>query len=329
MAFLDNSGDIILDAVLTDTGRMRLARGDGSFKIVKFAMGDDEIDYTSFDGNHSSGSAYYDLEILQTPVFEAFTNNTSTMKSKLVSLTNNNLLYLPILKLNDFAGSNFQATTAGDGLFQSGSHVLVVDTDTDVALKGDASIDASAGEQQGFLNGFSPAASNTNQIRVDQGLDTTEVSPALTLDPELKETQYLIEMDSRFCKLYDPNTSGGPVANPSFIDDDLVATYYVTQGTGKYVAQSVPGAVSGTPSNIIAAAVSNQETINGPRGTNLRFGLLAATDLVSSDYLFNTIGTDVTHGSDGYAFIDTTIRVVGVTTGYRLDIPLRIVKLQD
>ena len=28
MAFLDNSGDIILDAVLTDTGRFRMARGD-------------------------------------------------------------------------------------------------------------------------------------------------------------------------------------------------------------------------------------------------------------------------------------------------------------
>ena len=33
MAFLDNSGDIILDAVLTDTGRARLARGDGSFNL--------------------------------------------------------------------------------------------------------------------------------------------------------------------------------------------------------------------------------------------------------------------------------------------------------
>ena len=39
MAFLDNSGDIILDAVLTDTGRMRLAKGDGSFRIAKFALG--------------------------------------------------------------------------------------------------------------------------------------------------------------------------------------------------------------------------------------------------------------------------------------------------
>ena len=48
MAFLDNTGDIILDAVLTDEGRKRLAQGDGSFRIVKFALGDDEIDYSLY-----------------------------------------------------------------------------------------------------------------------------------------------------------------------------------------------------------------------------------------------------------------------------------------
>ena len=42
MAFLDNSGDIILDAVLTDHGRKILSRGDGSFQITKFALGDEE-----------------------------------------------------------------------------------------------------------------------------------------------------------------------------------------------------------------------------------------------------------------------------------------------
>jgi hypothetical protein len=41
MGFLDNSGDIILDAVLTDTGRWRLSRGN--FKVSKFGLGDDEI----------------------------------------------------------------------------------------------------------------------------------------------------------------------------------------------------------------------------------------------------------------------------------------------
>ena len=92
MGFLDNSGDIILDAVLTDTGRFRIARG--GFKITKFALGDDEINYQLFrnsnhpDGAHPSGSAYYDLQIMQTPVLESFTNNTSLM---------NCLLLLPLI----------------------------------------------------------------------------------------------------------------------------------------------------------------------------------------------------------------------------------------
>ena len=65
MGFLDNSGDIILDAVLTDHGRKLLAKGDGSFQITKFALADDEINYTLYNNSHSSGSAYYDIEIFK------------------------------------------------------------------------------------------------------------------------------------------------------------------------------------------------------------------------------------------------------------------------
>ena len=70
MGFLDNSGDIILDAVLTDVGRKRLARGDGSFRITKFALGDAEIDYSNYD----TSSVPPDLNVLTTPVFEACNN---------------------------------------------------------------------------------------------------------------------------------------------------------------------------------------------------------------------------------------------------------------
>ena len=94
MAFLDNSGDIILDAVLTDTGRFRLAKGDGTFKVAKFAFGDDEIDYSLYNKNHSSGSAYYDLEILQTPVFEAFTQINAGINYGLLPNESTDLLYL-------------------------------------------------------------------------------------------------------------------------------------------------------------------------------------------------------------------------------------------
>ena len=330
MAFLDNSGDIILDAVLTDTGRMRLAKGDGSFKISKYAFGDDEIDYSSYNGNNSSGSAYYDLEILQTPILEAFTNNSANMKSKLVSLTNNNLLYLPVIQMNEgtYGGKDFKPG-ASHQYAASGSHVLMVDQDTQDALLGLANttwagktalIEANT---EGFLNGAIPATDG-NMIRADQGLNTTEVSPALILDPELVETQYIVEMDSRFCKPYDKAASGTPVAQPSFIDDDLLATYYFTSNVGQYVQNSISGKLTD------ASVKANNETIQGPRGTNIRFGLLASTDVVTSDYLFTTLGSELPATSDRtFYYIDTMLRITGVTTGYRLDIPLRLLKIKQ
>ena len=109
MAFLDNSGDIILDAVLTDAGRQRMARGD--FKIVKFALGDEEINYELYNKDHTSGSAYYDLKIMETPVLEAFTNNTSLMKTKLVSINRNNILHMPVFKLGTKASGATNSVT--------------------------------------------------------------------------------------------------------------------------------------------------------------------------------------------------------------------------
>ena len=50
---------------------------DPDKKIIVF-------DKNEYNKNNLSGTAYYDLEILQTPVLEAFTNNASSMKTKLV-----------------------------------------------------------------------------------------------------------------------------------------------------------------------------------------------------------------------------------------------------
>jgi len=126
MAFLDNSGDIILDAVLTDTGRKRLARGDGSFRIVKFALSDEEINYGTYDGAAATG--LQDLEIMQTPILEAFTNNTSTMNSFLQTYQNNrSLLYLPVIRLNTL----FSATNINS---QFNTFLVAVDQNTACGL---------------------------------------------------------------------------------------------------------------------------------------------------------------------------------------------------
>jgi hypothetical protein len=63
-----------------------LARNDGSFQITQFALADDEIDYTLYNPNHPSGSAYYGEAIENTPVLEAIPNESQVMRYKLVTL---------------------------------------------------------------------------------------------------------------------------------------------------------------------------------------------------------------------------------------------------
>jgi hypothetical protein len=63
-----------------------LARNDGSFQITQFALADDEIDYTLYNPNHPSGSAFYGEAIENTPVLEAFPNESQIMRYKLVTL---------------------------------------------------------------------------------------------------------------------------------------------------------------------------------------------------------------------------------------------------
>ena len=47
MGFLDHStNNIIIDAVLTDRGRELLSANDGSFRVVRYAFSDDEVDYS-------------------------------------------------------------------------------------------------------------------------------------------------------------------------------------------------------------------------------------------------------------------------------------------
>jgi hypothetical protein len=84
MGYLDNNS-ITVNAVLTKKGREILAR-NGALRITSFALSDDEIDYRLYNPNHPQGSAFYDVAIKNTPVFEPLTDQTQTLKYKLVTL---------------------------------------------------------------------------------------------------------------------------------------------------------------------------------------------------------------------------------------------------
>ena len=313
MAFLDNSGDIILDAVLTDAGRARLAKGDGTFRIVKFALGDDEIDYSLYNKNDSRGSAYYDIDILSAPILEAFTDNMAGVKSKLISISRNNLLYLPVIKLNELETST--------RMHSSGAFFVAVDTDTE----GKFGQNDRTGVLFGTTLSENASNANTNHIRLEQGLDTTEISPANLIDSDLIETQYIVEIDNRLGKIV--STRGQPAA-VSYIDDDNIASYYLTLNTDNGYIEEL-----GAPD--ASEIVGTNRTIRGPQGTFLKFKIGSSLDLSTSTFLFERLGDTVSiTTSPGtspethtYYYIDTTVRVVGATTGYRIDIPVRFLRL--
>ena len=85
MGYLNNQL-ITVDAILTKKGRELLAKGDGSFNITQFALSDDEVDYTLYNPNHPSGSAFYGEAIENMPLLEAFPDQNQMMKYKLVTL---------------------------------------------------------------------------------------------------------------------------------------------------------------------------------------------------------------------------------------------------
>ena len=343
MAFLDNSGDIILDAVLTDVGRMRLARGDGSFKITQFALGDDEIDYNLFD--KSLTSAKQDLNILQTPVLEAFTNNTSTLKSKLLTFNRNDLLYLPILKLNESQTLNKMHSTSN----AFNKFVIAADKDTaqgvfsSTNLAKDTGIMPNAGLLiDGYINGVDASGTEPGAwIKIDQGLDNKDVSPTQALDADLFETAYVIEIDGRLGSVVNSNGTAGASANfvrlgESFrSDDDFMVTYYLTVS-----GQAGTNAGFVTDIRNQTQVAKHDSEIQGPRGSSLAFKVRTSLELQQSTTLFSKLGktsqtwtlassnsvTPTAGTTVTVHYIDTTVRVTGVTTGYRLDVPIRIVK---
>lgn len=96
MAYIDNQ-TITVDAVLTQKGRQLLAQ-NGNLNITAFALADDEIDYTLYQPNHPQGSAFYDIALRNTPVFEPLTDETQTMKYKLVTL-NQGVTSIPVITI--------------------------------------------------------------------------------------------------------------------------------------------------------------------------------------------------------------------------------------
>ena len=84
MGYLNNN-TIVVEAILTKKGRELMSKG-GTLNITRFALADDEIDYTLWQEDHPLGTNYYGTVIENMPLVEATPDETQIMRYKLVTL---------------------------------------------------------------------------------------------------------------------------------------------------------------------------------------------------------------------------------------------------
>ena len=74
----------------------------------------------------------------------------------------------------------------------------------------------------------------------------------------------------------------------------------------------------------------NNFALAGPRGTSIKISLRSSLDVSTSNRMFELLGSTVTlatgGGAKSYRQINTTVRVTGITTGYKIDVPVRLLK---
>tara|TARA_R100001509_G_scaffold34854_1_gene18375 strand:- start:2951 stop:3637 length:687 start_codon:yes stop_codon:yes gene_type:complete len=113
MGFLDNSS-VTVDAVLTKKGREILKNG-GNLNITSFTMSDTGVDYTLWNTDHPSGSAFYGEAIENLPMLEASVHAEYNLRNRLITL-NQEASALPTIILSglDVAGGNVLTLNDGD-----------------------------------------------------------------------------------------------------------------------------------------------------------------------------------------------------------------------
>ena len=340
MAFLDNSGDIILDAVLTDLGRKRMAQGN--FKITKFAFGDDEIQYTLFNKDHPSGSAYYDLEILQTPVFEAFTATNANINYGLMSYTRDDLLYLPAINTNELM-------TDASLFVAAGVYYIAANVETSDKI-------SATGATGGAKYVTRSSATNGRVIIFESGLDTTELAGTATNQKSyitamnLYDNTFKVYYDNRFISNLVVPTSTSTFSNSSTDGSDETslsmeessASPSTTNTMDNYSVQTVAAIKNQVYYYATTIADTTVSAIKGPRGTacalnftvlselsntkdsspNALYSLYGSTGIIGTT-VFGAGSTD----TNTYDYIDTTVYVVGGTSTNQIQLPIRIIRL--
>ena len=345
MSFLDNCGTIVLDAILTDLGRKRMSQGN--FHVKKFALGDDEIDYKLFqkasigEGYTNDDSHNTDRPILSQSCFEALNNSSAVIDYGLTSFERNDLLYLPTLKIN-YSGSlsaGMPEEHSGFARPYQGVYYLSANQETTTKLK------TALNKTNYILE--SNNVTNTKVV-IEGGIDSADLTAnsmnreTFIVRPGLLDLYYNIYADSRFFnEILVPDPSSSEFKNK--LNGNLVSNFTTLSFAHRISLETILDKFDVYLAQGIHNHVYNQSqgrsdhyasTIKGPRGSALALGFMVTNDLGggssgsrSTKYaIFGKTDQTVFGGSDKYDYIDSTIYVVGTTSGGAIEVPLRIIR---
>lgn len=340
MGFQDNAGGIVLDAALTDIGRKRMAQGN--FRVDKFALGDDEIDYSLYVP--AIGTASEDFSKLDAaPIMEAFGGQNSNINYGLQNFIREDILHLPSLSINTiidesatphtdefyYFAVNTETARKLEAELGGRNYVLENNTIEKTKIIIESGIDCDSGE-------IYPTTINKERYIAQMGLydkyfiaycDDRFVDKLLT-SPE--DSIFKNDIADNLYMNFEPLQETIKVSLPAI--DDNHSSYRIAATDNGVIDYSIEDIEGGTPT--ITHTGENYSSIFGPRSGIFATNFKVLNEMTSDsnnepDYRYTKFGTTsnaLFGGSDLYDFIDTTIYIQALSSDARISIPIRIVR---
>ena len=333
MAFQDKCGGIILDAILTDVGRKRMAQGN--FRVVKFAVGDDEINYQLKTGDANTQDPNPLIEAQ--PVFEAFAMNSAVINYGLADYPREDIYYIPQLAVNTKVAEAANPVPASSA--RPERYYLSVNAETTAKLKTESDV----GQDKYILESGELVKT---KILIESGIDEKAVP-----DDKLGKERFITNLgllDDYFILYCDSRLIQNMLTSPrdSYFRNDASNNLYmnleplqrnVKISLGRFMEHFDSYRTQAANQEVYYVSTGNatdHSAFAGPRGTIMAFNLEVIPELTGDStsttddkyYIFGQRSQLVFGGSNRYDYIDTTIYIEGLSSNSRLQIPVRVIR---
>lgn len=265
MGYIDSSTANIV-SILTRKGREVLARNDGTFRITKFKIGDDEINYQLYNPTNVDNE---DADIIGLPILEPSTDADSALRFPLVTMPEGTrrvaeLAVTPNSIMFDLAAQSGVATIEAKTLYNEDQFYLVSFTNLNSTFVSGATVQTTglytvnstqtdAGVRK--MDDYIVSANHNLQMSVAQwkivftfqkqasGVASTQAALNITNGPYFLGTMFISGQQSGVFTTIDIYGNLNTVSNAGVSVGSINATVGTVQGT------SVGGIPVGAPVN--------------------------------------------------------------------------------